>query len=49
MAGSPVEESQLFLATLPADRGERRLALATVLASAAVFTAVAPFERHAGT
>ena len=46
MAGGPVEESQLFLATLPADRGERRLALATVLASAAVFAAVAPFARQ---
>src|SRR5437899_361748 len=38
-------ERRVFLSTLPAERGERRLALAVVLASAAVFLAAAPFAK----
>src|SRR5437879_1492335 len=38
-------ERRGFLSTLPAERGERRLALAVVLASAAVFLAAAPFAK----
>ncbi|QDQ25148.1 response regulator [Chitinimonas arctica] len=34
-----------FLPTLPASRGQRRLALATVVLSAAVFVVVAPFAK----
>ncbi len=46
MAGGLVEESRIFLSTLPADRRERRLAAAVVLISAAIFVAVAPIARH---
>jgi len=37
MARESAEDRQVFLSTLPAGRGERRLALAVVLVSAAVF------------
>jgi signal transduction histidine kinase len=46
VASGVVEESRIFLSTLPADRRERRLAMAVVLVSAAVFVAVAPFARR---
>jgi membrane-associated sensor protein len=39
------DESRIFLSTLPADRGERRLAAAAVLVSAAIFAGVAPFAK----
>jgi signal transduction histidine kinase len=38
-------EHQVFLSTLPAGRGARRLALAVVLVSVAVFLAAAPFAK----
>jgi hypothetical protein len=38
-------ERRVFLSTLPAGRGGRRLALAVVLASVAVFLAAAPFAK----
>jgi signal transduction histidine kinase len=41
-----MEESRIVLSTLPADRGQRGLAAAMVLVSAAVFVAVAPFARQ---
>ena len=48
-ADAPIERMQrherVFLSTLPAGRTERRLALAVVLLSLAVFAAVAPFSR----
>jgi diguanylate cyclase (GGDEF)-like protein len=39
------EDSPLFLSTLPAGQGERRVALAVVLASVAVFIVTAPFAK----
>jgi signal transduction histidine kinase len=39
------EERPVFLSTAPAEPRERRLALAVVIASAAVFAAAAPFAR----
>jgi signal transduction histidine kinase len=39
------DERGVFLSTLPAGRGERRLALAAVLVSIAVFLAAAPFAK----
>jgi signal transduction histidine kinase len=45
MAREPTDERPAFLSTLPAGRGERRLALAVVLASVAIFFAVAPFAK----
>src|SRR5882762_5491458 len=44
-ASGLTDERQVFLSTLPAERGERRLALAAVLASVAVFLAAAPFAK----
>ena len=41
----PAEERQVFLSTLPAGRGDRRLALAVVALSTAVFVAAAPFAK----
>ena len=43
MSGAVPEERREFLSTLPAGAGDRRLALAVVLASAAVFLLAAPF------
>ncbi|WP_175883843.1 sensor histidine kinase [Burkholderia sp. BCC0044] len=37
------DTSRLFMSSLPPDRRERRLALATVLVSAVIFAALAPF------
>jgi signal transduction histidine kinase/ActR/RegA family two-component response regulator len=45
MAHVLTERSQGFLSTLPAGRGERRLALAVVLVSVAIFLAAVPFAR----
>src|SRR5258708_28613119 len=39
-------ERRAFLSTLPAPRGQRRLALAVVLISLAVFLAAAPFAKR---
>jgi two-component system sensor histidine kinase/response regulator len=39
-------ERQLFLSTLPAERGQRRLALAVVLVSTAIFLAAVPFAKQ---
>jgi len=44
-ASGLTDERQVFLSTLPAGRGERRLALAVVLASVSVFLAMAPFAK----
>jgi len=44
-ASGLTDERQVFLSTLPAGRDERRLALAAVLASVAVFVAAAPFAK----
>ena len=44
-ASGLTDERRVFLSTLPAGRCERRLALAAVLASAAVFLAAAPFAK----
>ena len=38
-------ERRVFLSTLPAGRGERRLALAVVLVSAVIFVTAAPFAK----
>ncbi|HMA87432.1 MAG TPA: sensor histidine kinase [Burkholderiales bacterium] len=38
-------ESRVFLSTLPADRGERRLALAAALASLLIMLAAAPYAK----
>ena len=46
MASGLPDEARIFLATLPADRGERRLATAVVLVSAAIFVAVVPFAKQ---
>ncbi len=43
MARELTDKLPVFLSTLPAGRGERRLALAVVLGSVVVFLAVAPF------
>ena len=40
-----LDERPVFLSTLQADRGARRLALATVLVSAALFLAAVPFAK----
>ena len=45
MVLEPTRDDAVFLSTLPAERGERRLALAVALVSAAVFVAVAPFAK----
>ena len=37
--------SRIFLSTLPAERGERRLAFAVVLVSAAIFLTAVPFAK----
>ena len=39
------DERPVFLSTLPAGRGTNRLALAVVLASLAIFLALAPFAK----
>ncbi len=39
------DERRVFLSTLPAGRGEHRLALAVVLVSAVIFAALAPFAK----
>jgi signal transduction histidine kinase len=39
------DERRVFLATLPAERNERRLALGVVLISAAIFLSVVPFAK----
>src|SRR5882762_3918311 len=44
-AGGLTDERRVFLSTLPAGRGARRLALAVVLASVVVFLAAAPFAK----
>jgi len=44
-ASGLTDERRVFLSTLPAGRGERRLALAAVLASAALFLAATPFAK----
>ncbi len=45
MAHELINERRVFLSTLPAGRGERRLAGAVVLVSLAVFIAAAPFAK----
>jgi signal transduction histidine kinase/ActR/RegA family two-component response regulator len=45
MAHEPTYGRRVFLATLPAGRGERRLALAVVLVSSAIFLTAAPFAK----
>src|SRR5882724_4607677 len=44
-AGGLTDERRVFLSTLPAERGEGRLALAVVITSVAVFLAAAPFAK----
>jgi signal transduction histidine kinase len=44
-ANGLTDERRVFLSTLPAGRGARRLALVVVLASVAVFLAAAPFAK----
>ena len=39
------QPSHMFMSSLPPGRRERRLALATVLVSVAIFVALAPFAR----
>ena len=46
MSESPSAERRPFLSTFPARAGERRLALAVVLLSTAVFLALAPFAKR---
>jgi two-component system sensor histidine kinase/response regulator len=46
VGGTPNSERQLFLSTLPATDGQRRLALAVVLVSAAIFLAAVPFAKQ---
>ena len=41
----PSDGRRVFLSTLPAERGERRLAFAVVLMSAAIFLTVMPFAK----
>jgi signal transduction histidine kinase len=45
MARESAEDRQVFLSTLPAGHGERRLALAVVLVSAAVFVIAVPLAK----
>jgi CheY-like chemotaxis protein len=45
MAHEPPNGRRVFLSTLPADPGERRLAFAVVLVSAAIFVAAVPFAK----
>src|SRR6266446_6199404 len=45
MARESAENRQVFLSTLPAGHGERRLALAVVLVSAAVFVIAVPLAK----
>ncbi len=45
MAGELTDGRRVFLSTLPAGRGERRLALAVVLVSVAIFLTAVPFAR----
>jgi signal transduction histidine kinase/ActR/RegA family two-component response regulator len=45
MAHEPSDGRRVFLATLPATPGERRLAFVVVLVSAAIFVAAVPFAR----
>ena len=45
MEREPTPDRQSFLSTLPAGRGERRLALAVVLASAALFVVAVPLAK----
>src|SRR6266446_8260114 len=45
MARESAENRQVFLSTLPAGHGERRLALAVVLVSAAVFVTAVPLAK----
>ncbi|HKX02592.1 MAG TPA: MASE4 domain-containing protein, partial [Methylomirabilota bacterium] len=45
MVRESAEDRQVFLSTLPAGRGERRLALAVVVVSAAVFVIAAPLAK----
>jgi len=40
-----VQDDRIFLSTLPPARGQRRLALAAIVVSAAIFIAVAPFAK----
>src|SRR5260221_14744305 len=44
-AGGLTDERRVFLSTWPAGRGERRLALAVVITSVAVFLAATPFAK----
>src|SRR5690348_15383019 len=46
MPGDVADVRSLSLATMAASAGERRLALAVLLVSAAFFAAAAPFSRH---
>jgi signal transduction histidine kinase len=46
MAHEPEDGHRLFLTTLPAGAGERRLALAVLLGSLAVFLALVPFAKQ---
>ena len=45
MAGGAAEGRRVFVSTLPAGPGERRLALAVVFASLAIFLSVVPFAK----
>jgi signal transduction histidine kinase len=45
MAGELTDERSFFLSTLPAGRRDRRLAIAVVAASAAIFALAAPFAK----
>jgi signal transduction histidine kinase/ActR/RegA family two-component response regulator len=45
MAHNLTDGRRVFLATLPAERGERRLALAVVLVSGAIFLTAVPFAK----
>jgi len=46
LSGLMLQESWVFLSTLPADRRQRLLAITAVLVSAALFGAVLPFARE---
>ena len=45
MEREPAPDRQSFVSTLPAGPGERRLALVTVLASAALFVVAVPLAK----
>ena len=45
MAGELTDGRRVFLSTLPAGHGERRLTLAVVLVSVAIFLTAAPLAR----